>query len=104
MIEVININQTYIVKSGDSLYSIAKKFGISVDDLYNYNNLKTNILQVGQRLMIPDTTDSTYIVKKGDTLYGISNQFGVSAKDLANYNNINIWFYLAYYFRYIIIQ
>lgn len=89
MIEVININQTYIVQRGDSLYSIAKKFGINVNDLYNYNNLKTNVLQIGQRLVIPSTEDRTYTVKKGDTLYGISNQFGVSAKDLANYNNIN---------------
>ena len=89
MIEVIHINQTYIVQKGDSLYSIAKKFGISVNTLYNYNNLKTNNLQIGQILLIPNSiSDRTYTVKRGDTLYGISNQFGVSAKDLANYNNI----------------
>ena len=87
---MIFINQTYIVQKGDSLYSIAKKFGINVNDLYNYNNLKTNVLQIGQTLLIPtsSSTTQTYTVKRGDTLYGISNQFGVSAKDLSNYNNL----------------
>lgn len=84
---MICISQTYTVKKGDSLYSIASKFGISVNELYAYNNLKNTTLQIGQVLLIP--SKNTYIVKAGDTLYGISNQFGVSAKDLANYNNLS---------------
>lgn len=89
---MIYINQSYTVQRGDSLYSIAKKYGISAQELYNYNNLKSNLLQIGQILNIPNTTTSstptTYTVKRGDTLYGISNQFGVSSRDLANYNNL----------------
>ncbi len=83
------MNQTYTVQSGDSLWSIAKKFNTTVENIYNYNNLKSNILSIGQVLRIPtNSIEQTYIVKRGDTLYGISNQFGVSAKDLANYNNL----------------
>lgn len=83
---------TYTVKKGDTLYSIAKKFGVSVVDLSTLNNVNPSNLQVGVVLKIPedDTTgEVTYTVKRGDTLYGISNQFGVSAIDLANLNNVN---------------
>ena len=81
----------YIVKKGDTLWSIAKKLNLSLDDLKNVNNLSTNSLTVGQVLKIPGTTEdaiSNYIVKPGDTLYGISNQFGVSIQDLINLNNL----------------
>ena len=43
---------TYIVKSGDSLYSIAKKYNTSVDNIKRKNNLTSNILSVGQKLLI----------------------------------------------------
>ena len=43
----------YTVKSGDSLWSISKKFGISVDELKQANNLTSNLLSVGQNLYIP---------------------------------------------------
>lgn len=45
--------QTYTVKNGDTLWSIAKSFNVSVDDLKNANNLTTNLLTVGQNLTIP---------------------------------------------------
>ena len=84
---------TYKVVRGDSLYSIAKKYDTTVNELIKINNLKTTTLQVGQILEIPTATSSgenrTYIVKPGDTIYGISNQFGVSSIDLATLNNIN---------------
>ena len=44
---------TYTVKSGDSLYSIAKKYGVSVDAIKNLNNLTSNLLSIGQNLLIP---------------------------------------------------
>ena len=82
--------QTYTVKKGDSLYSIASKYRTTVNDIVRLNNLTTNTLQIGQLLKIPTTTDiTTYTVKKGDTLYGISNQFGVSAMDIYNFNNLD---------------
>ena len=44
---------TYTVKSGDSLYSIADKYGITVADIKNANNLKSNLLSIGMELKIP---------------------------------------------------
>jgi LysM repeat protein len=45
-------NQTYIVKSGDSLYSIAKKFNTTVDSIKKKNNMSSNLLSIGQKLII----------------------------------------------------
>lgn len=45
-------NETYIVKSGDNLYSIARRFNTSVDEIKRKNNLKTNNLSIGQKLII----------------------------------------------------
>ena len=47
------IEKTYTVKSGDTLYSIAKKYNTTVSELINRNNLKTSNLSVGQELIIP---------------------------------------------------
>jgi len=44
--------QTYIVKSGDNLYSIARKFNTSVNNIKQKNNLTSNLLSIGQKLII----------------------------------------------------
>ena len=44
--------QTYTVKSGDNLYSIARKFNTTVDSIKKKNNLNSNLLSVGQKLVI----------------------------------------------------
>lgn len=44
---------TYIVKSGDSLWSIAQKYNTTVDDIIKVNNLKSTLLSIGQTLLIP---------------------------------------------------
>lgn len=79
---------TYRVVSGDTLYSIAKKFGVSIDELKRENNLSSNLLNVGQVLVIPKKNDATYVVKKGDTLYGIANKFNVTVDELKRLNNL----------------
>ena len=82
---------TYIVQKGDTLYSISKRFNISVNDLINTNNLTSTNLSINQELIIPNnnnTNDTTYIVQKGDTLYSISKRFSVSVNDLINTNNL----------------
>ena len=83
----------YIVQSGDSLWSISKKFGISVDKLKDINNLNSNLLSIGQKLLVKDTSSSDdvgvyYTVKAGDTLYGIANEYGLSVDELKKMNNL----------------
>lgn len=83
----------YTVKSGDSLWSISRKFGVTVNELKKVNNLSSNLLSVGQNLIIPgkknNTSSNEYVVKKGDTLYGIANKYNVSVDNLKNYNNLS---------------
>ena len=79
----------YIVVSGDNLYSIANKYGVSVDDIKKENNLSSNILKIGQVLKIPGTDQFvTYTVKSGDSLWKIANTYGVTVNELKNINNL----------------
>ena len=89
---ILNENY-YIVQSGDSLWSISKKYGISVDKLKDINNLDSNLLSIGQKLLIKDTSSSEdvgvyYTVKAGDTLYGIAKAYGLSVDDLKKMNGL----------------
>ena len=82
----------YVVRRGDSLWSISKKYGISVDELKSLNNLSSNLLSVGQTLRVkgvPETNNEIYIVKSGDTLYGIASRYGINVDDLRRYNNLS---------------
>ena len=84
----------YIVKKGDTLYGIANKYGISVDELKAINNLTSNNLSVGQVLQIPEIieedvpNENIYIVKSGDTLYSIANKYGMSVQELKDLNKL----------------
>ena len=77
----INDKDYYIVKKGDSLYSIAKKYNTSVNDLKTLNNLSNNNLSIGQVLKLPKNTSTTdsiknisYTVQKGDTIFMGNNE------------------------------
>lgn len=78
----------YIVKKGDTLYGIAIKNGITVDELKRINSLNTNNLSIGQRVIIKGNKDNTYIVKNGDTLYSIAHKYGISVNELKEVNNL----------------
>ena len=80
----------YVVKKGDSLWSIAKKYNMTVDELKSINNLKSNLLSISQRLKIKESNDNQniYIVKKGDTLYKIANMYGTTVDNLKALNNL----------------
>ena len=82
----------YIVKSGDSLYSIAKKYNTSVDKIKQLNNLNSNLLSIGQTLKIPNsnnTTDLTYKVVSGDSLYSIAKKYNTTVDKIKANNNLN---------------
>ena len=80
----------YIVKKGDTLYSIAMANNTTVDELKRINNLTSNILSTGQLLKIPSALlpESTYIVKKGDSLYSIANKYNTTIDELKRINNL----------------
>ena len=92
----IDDTATYMVKKGDTLYSIANKFNLSVNELKSINNLTTNLLSVGQVLkvkpsIVADDTpsdSSVYVVKSGDTLYAISKKFNIPIEDIKKENNL----------------
>lgn len=107
-------NVEYIVKKGDNLGNIAKKFGSSVDDLKQWNNLQGNTIAAGNSLIVAkseleivknETTETfnkkesfastskskntNYLVKKGDSLYSISKKYpGVTISDIKKWNDI----------------
>lgn len=81
----------YIVKSGDTLYSIANKYGMSVNELKSLNNLTSDVLSIGQELIVSEgnaATLDTYTVKAGDTLYSIANKYGLTVNELKQLNNL----------------
>ena len=74
--------EIYVVKSGDTLYGIARRYGVPADTLAEANQLQNpSLLSVGQALLIP-RDDSVYTVRRGDTLYGIARRYGVSLECL----------------------
>ena len=89
-IENIDEN-SYVVKRGDTLYSIAKNNNVNLEDLINENNLTDYELYIGQILKIPNNGNSsttTYTVQKGDTLYSIARRFNTTADNLRKTNQL----------------
>jgi peptidoglycan endopeptidase LytE len=99
--------ETIKVKSGDSLWGIARTYQVSVADLKSQNNLNSYTIYVGQKLTISssnqvvatppstitpapqpsvDPTPTTYVVKSGDSLWGISKRFNVSIQEIKTLN------------------
>ncbi|KAB2834488.1 MAG: LysM peptidoglycan-binding domain-containing protein, partial [Candidatus Dadabacteria bacterium] len=93
----------YVVRKGDNLYDISRKFGITVDELKSINHLDDNKLNIGEVLTIDvpvkdgDTAEKSiargnnndYIVKNGDTLGEIAERYGVTTKSLARANGLS---------------
>lgn len=90
--EDIKKSNIYTVKKGDSLWLIANKYGTTVDELKNANNLKSNTLSIGQTLIIPEKKESTskisYVVKKGDSLWLIANKYDTTVEKIKSTNNL----------------
>ncbi|MDP6449786.1 MAG: LysM peptidoglycan-binding domain-containing protein [Lentisphaeria bacterium] len=98
----------YIVKSGDNLWDIGRKFGLSVKDLKGLNNLKGDTLQIGQMLILrPGVTveqpraaasppapkkqlpvGTKYTVKNGDNLWDLGRKFGMTVSELKLLNGL----------------
>ncbi len=90
--EDIKESNIYTVKKGDSLWLIANKYGTTVDELKNANDLKSNTLSIGQTLIIPEKKENTnkisYVVKKGDSLWLIANKYDTTVEKIKSTNNL----------------
>jgi membrane-bound lytic murein transglycosylase D len=96
----------YLVKQGDTVWSIAKQFKIDPSTLLKANGLeKTSVLRLGQKLFVPDAgsvetrtakaqADAvrrdmiSYSVRPGDSLWGIAKRFGVTPSELQSWNKL----------------
>lgn len=89
--------QTYRVKSGDNLWSIGKRFGVSSSQVARWNNIhKNSTLRIGQRLKVwPKryasfaSAKTSYRVKSGDSLSTIARRFKVEVSDLTKWNKLS---------------
>ena len=80
----------YIVKAGDTLYNIAKKYQILWQDLMKLNNMDSTMLSIGKQLIVPgNANEIKYSVEKGDTLQSIASKFNITVDNIKQNNNLN---------------
>jgi len=88
------VPSVHIVEVGETLYSISGKYFVAVKDIKYFNNLKSNTINVGQKLKLtggkqPEKiTYQTHIVQKGDTLYSLSKKYHITVEKLKTLNNL----------------
>lgn len=102
---------THVVKRGETLNAVSRRYGVSMTDLLKANRLRSSQLMAGQQLRIPSRgalaaakggqsgrvianvrtpVKQNYQVRKGDTLSGIARKHGVSEAQLRKWNNISV--------------
>lgn len=97
---VVLASKSHVVRTSESLHSIARKYHVSVDELKNVNNMTGTHVEKGARLIIPSHADAklkkssnvvrqqSYKAVKGDTLSSISRKTGVKISELRKLNSI----------------
>lgn len=83
--------QHYTVKRGDSLSVIAKRYKVGISQLKAFNDLKSNTIRIGQKLVLPQLADTQieHQVKSGDSLWKIANHYKVSIAKLKQWNSLS---------------
>ncbi len=80
-------SSSVIVRKGDTLYSISRRYNVPIKDMINANRLRPPYtLYVGQKLRLP--TKQYHIVRRGESLYGIARQYNVDVTSLSRVNNL----------------
>lgn len=92
---------THTVKAGESLFAIAERYGVTVDDIKGWNGLKNDNIKVGQQLSVngqaadggrqssPTGKKTTHKVKRGESLGKIAEKYGVTVDNLKEWNNLS---------------
>ena len=84
-----NNNIQYVIKPGDTLYNIAKRYNTNVDEIKRINNLNTNMLKIGETILIPGTSNyQTYVIRTNDTLEGIALKYNTTVENIMKANNL----------------
>ncbi len=90
----------YVVKRGDTLFRIARRFGTSVAAIQRVNRLRGTVIYVGQRLKIPtrssqragdnnkQTQTIVHVVRRGETLKSIAKRYGVTVQQIRKLNGL----------------
>lgn len=92
-------NTMYTVKAGESVWSVANKHHITMDQLIEWNNIKNNFIYPGQQVIVKkgssQTTNQqspagskTYTVKSGESVWGVADSHGITMAQLIEWNNI----------------
>jgi membrane-bound lytic murein transglycosylase D len=90
--------QQHVVESGETLYSIAQQYHVTVQDLMKWNHLNSDDIQIGQQLLVTSPEQKTtgaqessaekHMVKRGETLFSIAKDYGVSVDQLKSWNDL----------------
>ncbi len=89
----------HVIQKGDTLYALARKYGVSVDEICAYNGISNQAkIKIGQSITIPqkgslaqsnEQASREYIVASGDTLFGIARSFETTVDEIRKANNLN---------------
>ena len=79
----------HVVKKGDTLRAIARKYNVSVSDVRGLNDLHSSKLKTGQKLLVKLSGPKTYTVRKGDNLWQIAKKFDMDSDDLMEINEMS---------------
>lgn len=90
--------QTHVVARGDTLSGLARRYGVTVAQIQQANNLRGTVIWIGQRLIIPGgasvttapaaAATVTHVVARGDTLSGLAQRYGVTVRAIQQANNL----------------
>jgi LysM repeat protein len=95
----------HTVSSGESLFTISQKYNVNINDIKQWNSLRSNTISIGQKLTIYLSPEKAaeinnqktiretsgkkiHVVNRGETLYSISNKYSISQSDLKEWNRL----------------
>lgn len=82
-------NTIHTVTHGDTLWAISRKYGSTVDNIKAWNGLSSNVIVVGQKLIVKKSNPQTvHTVVKGDTLWALSKKYGSTVDNIKSWNGL----------------
>jgi surface antigen len=82
--------KTYVAVAGDTVSSVAQKFGITSDSIKWSNGLTSDTVALGTKLVIPPVNGVVYTVKTGDTVQSLAAKYKANADQITAYNDAEL--------------